>query len=233
MKKITVVIPTYNEEKSIGLVIRRIIKNIDIYQIIVVDDGSSDRSAYIAEKAGANIIQNKHNRGTGFATKAGLSFAAKTKTDMVVLMDADGQHNPIYLPRLINEMRSGVDMVIGSRYMVKTKNCTSLFRRMGTKCIFFLITLVYGKKIYDPTSGFRVMNRRMLNHFADHYPTTFSEPEVVINMLKNNFFIKETSIEMMPRWFGKTTIKPLKAVFLMGYISVKIFLDVTSGYYKQ
>jgi glycosyltransferase involved in cell wall biosynthesis len=217
-RSIIVIIPAYNEEHSVPSVVKQICSLGKNIFPVVIDDGSSDESAIAAQKSGATVVSLHKNMGTGPATRVGLEYARKHKAGLVVLMDADGQHDPRYIPKLLRELDHGADVVIGSRYLQPTPHVTSLPRRLGTKIIALLISVRYRVKITDPTSGFRAMSRRSYTYLAQHYPLTFPEPEVVIALLRQGFALREVSTQMKPRMFGKSSIDPMRALYLMGYI---------------
>jgi len=228
LKKVSIIIPAYNEARTLPKVLAGIKKTLEFrydYRITVVNDGSNDQTGFLAKKPGTTVITNKTNIGTGRSTAVGLAHIIKQGASIVVLMDADGQHDPKHIPELIWTLDDDTDLVIASRYLKLTQTSTSLVRRMGTKIISLLIYFKYKKRIFDPTSGFRVMNRRVLKYLSRFYPTTFSEPEVVIELLKNDFKIKEISVEMKPRAHGKSSVVLGRAFYLMKYIVKKIIFD--------
>lgn len=223
-KKIFVIIPSFNEEHSIGSVVKQVLQNDSITRCVVVDDHSADKTAFIAKKNGADVIRKIHNEGTGAAVRTGLRYAIQFKADMVVLMDADGQHDPKYIHRLLQKVSGSIDLVIGSRYVFPTITSTSHVRRVGTRVISCLLRLCYGCQITDPTSGFRALNRRAVTCLAKNYPTVFPEPEAILLLIYEGCGIQEVSTEMKPRKFGHSSIGPAKAMFLMMYIAVTILL---------
>lgn len=223
MTNIHAVIPAHNENDSIWEVARATGRHVDI--CLVVDDGSIDDTAQSAYKAGAVLIQLVKCTGTANATRVGLQYALRNGADVVFLLDADGQHNPRKLPGLLAEINKGADLAIGSRYITHTKDCTSFLRRWGTRVISWMIWIVYKKRICDPTSGFRAMNRKTLKYLAGRYPTTFPEPEVIIDLVKQGFVIQEVSVEMKSRMYGKSSIGLVKAFRLMTYIARRILWD--------
>lgn len=222
---VVALIPAYNEEFSIADVVKKVKAHAFIKECIVVDDGSLDKTGEVARKAGAKILRPKMNVGTGKATHLGLQEVIKHDTERVILLDADGQHDPVYLPKLIQALDGETDLVIGSRYLTGKSKSTSFLRKIGTKIISIVIFLKYGQRIYDPTSGFRVLTKKALKQFTEQYPYTFSEPEVVIEAIKNGMKIKEVPIDMKPRIYGTSTIKITKAFQLMFYILRRIITD--------
>lgn len=214
------VIPAFNEEKTVGEVVNKVRKHVRI--CIVVDDGSTDGSLTAAKRSGATVLKNKMNVGSGEATAHGLKEALKMHPDAIVLMDADGQHDPRYIPALIKQIRARSDCVIASRYLNHTDHVTSWIRRVGTRLISLMLYLRYRIKITDPTSGFRAYSRRAIELLAPQYPTAFSEPETLIMLLNKGLLIKEIPSQMKPRKYGKSSISSLKAIRLMWNIAWKL-----------
>jgi glycosyltransferase involved in cell wall biosynthesis len=219
--KIVVVTPAYNEERTVGNIVQTVLRNREVARCIVVDDGSNDQTADIAANNGALVIRNTLNVGSGASIAVGLRFAEKENADIVVLMDSDGQHDPKEIKQLVRGVQCGADYVIASRYICSSKSVTSLLRRIGTTSISWWIYLWYGSRIYDPTSGYRALSKKAQHYLVDHYPTRFSEPEVLLDILKKGFVIKEIPSEMKPRVFGKSSISVVKAIGLMIYIFIE------------
>lgn len=219
---IFVLIPAYNEEKSIGLAVRSALKNREIKGCVVVDDGSKDDTGVKARNAGAQVITMDRNVGSAAATFAGLRCVVKKSLDAIVIMDGDGQHDPKHIPDIIEEVARGADCVIASRYINPSKSVTTISRRIGTKCISLWISFWYGIRIFDATSGYRALNKRVLQQLSRFYPLRFSEPEIILDLLEKGFIIREVPCQMKPRRFGRSSISTLKAMQLMVYIFLKI-----------
>ncbi len=176
--KVTAIIPAYNEELAIGSVIITTKKNVD--HVIVVDDGSTDQTAEIAELAGAEVIKHKKNLGKGAALKTG--FDAVKKTDIIVTLDGDGQHNPNEIPKLIKPIENGeADIVNGSRYLGDKKNETPGYRRLGQTVLDTATKLNSGLKITDSQSGFRAFAMYTVPAFRFNENGFFIESEMLID----------------------------------------------------
>ncbi|RLI82891.1 glycosyltransferase family 2 protein [Archaeoglobales archaeon] len=158
-KKIAVIIPAYNEERRIGSVIEGI-KSLKMdLDIIVVDDGSIDETAKKAKELGARVCRHIVNRGVGAATKTGIYFALELGAELLVFIDADGQHNPKEIPKLIEPIARGeADVVLGSRFRGDTSSMP-LVKRFGNKILNFVVRLLYGVKYTDTQCGFRAISR--------------------------------------------------------------------------
>lgn len=191
-------------------------------RVVVVDDGSVDNTAKAAIKAGALAIFHKANLGCGWAVKSGLTHVLKREPTAVIIIDADGQHDPSYIPILLEAMHNGVDCVIASRYVNSTEHVTSWMRRLGTRLISNLILWRYGTKIADPTSGFRAYSRRAVKFLESRYPTIFPEPETITLLLDRGYTITEIPSQMKPRRHGRSSISTIKAIQLMWHIARKL-----------
>lgn len=220
--KTIVLIPAYNEERSVGAVVRETMRNRSISQCVVVDDCSTDDTAAIAQKAGAHIIRKRRRGGTGDAIRTGLQYVVKRGADRVILMDADGQHDPKYLPILMKAVGANADYIIASRYLRPGEHVTVFARRLGTKIITLMFQLLYGQYVSDPTSGFRALNKKAMHYLADRFPVTFNEPEAAFMLIEGGFIIKEVPCQMKPRLYGGSSITSTKAAYLMTYIFVKL-----------
>lgn len=227
MKNIFVIIPAYNEEKSIGEVIKKVQKlGKEKWNIIVVDDGSIDDTRKIAQESGVTVLYYDKQHGTSHAVKLALSFIKPKKPNVVVFLDADGQHDPKDIPKLLFHLTRGVDMVIASRYLKKTTNCTALSRIIGTKILSILFKIVFNIHIHDATSGFRAINTRAISLLIQYYPVVFPEPEVICYFLQNKLRINEVSIAMYRRNHGTSSISITKGVLLMFYMFYRMALYV-------
>ncbi len=200
---VTVVIPAFNEEAAIGETVAKIRRLYPDFQIIVVDDGSSDNTAEVAAKAGAEVIRHPYNIGNGAAVKTGIRNAAGR---YVVLMDGDGQHRPEDIPRLLEEMKR-YDMVVGAR---DARGQASLGRRIANWCYNKLASYVGKFPIKDLTSGFRVFETDTVRRYLYLFPNTFSYPTTsTLAYLRSGLTIKYVPIKVSKR-IGKSKISTLR-----------------------
>jgi glycosyltransferase involved in cell wall biosynthesis len=186
--KVIVVIPAYNEEKRIRNTTLKTKKYVD--KVIVVNDGSKDKTAEIAKKSGADVISYSENRGVGFATRTGLKKAISLKPDVIILLDADGQHNPIYIPYFIEAIENGADYVCGRRDLTKYPPRIKL----GNWGLKVLANLICPTGIMDTENGFRALRlsiAKKLDLRADRYGR---EMDFVFNVWKNKFKVKQIMI---------------------------------------
>jgi len=224
-KKVLVIIPAYNEEATIGKVITEIKKNNNDLDILVVNDGSTDNTFNEACKQRVMVIDLPCNLGIGGAMQTGYMYALKNNYDVAVQVDGDGQHNPADIDEIIKPViNNEVDMIIGSRFINKTGYKSTFFRRSGMIYFTNLINLLTGKKIADTTSGFRAVNRKIIELFAKDYPLDYPEVEVIVKLNKRGYKIKEIPVLMRKRNYGKSSITPLKSIYYM----IRVTLGVTS-----
>ena len=169
MTKLSVIVPAYDEEKTIGSVLEKVkntLKSMD-YEIIVVDDGSTDKTSEIAKRQGVKVITNRVNMGVGFSIQNGFREIGKN-TDIVVQLDGDGQHDPSEIQTLIKPILTNeADVVIGSRFLGSHAKMPWI-KKTGNKVFSRLISLICGVKITDSQSGFRAMRKEFVNEYHCH-----------------------------------------------------------------
>ena len=201
--KVSVVIPTYNEEQAIAATVEKIRRLHPDFEVIVVDDGSTDSTASEAQKAGAKVISHPYNIGNGAAVKSGIRAAS---ADTVVLMDGDGQHDPADISRLLAESEK-YDLVVGAR---GRGSQASLARHMANWCYNTLATYIGKFPVKDLTSGFRVFHRKTVMRYIYLFPNTFSYPTTsTLAYLRSGLTIKYVPITTKPRK-GKSKIRLLR-----------------------
>lgn len=225
MAKVCAVIPAFNEERTIAKVVRGVRKYVD--EVFVIDDSSDDRTVEMAKEAGAKVVRHKINRGVGAAQRTGYRIALMEGYDIVVQIDADGQHNPDFVPVMVDKVLGGADIVIASRFMNESYRNYSFTRRAGI--IFFtkFVSVFGGVEITDVTSGFRAYSRKaleVLGRLPDRNWAVEQTLEAALKGLK----IEEISAEMPPRKIGKSQFNletflkyPLRA--LESFLRVLIF----------
>lgn len=183
---------------------------------IIVNDGSTDKTGELLDKNEFNHIDLPINLGIGGAMQTGYRYALDHGYDYAIQLDADGQHNPSDLVNLIDEIKkTDYDMIIGSRFVEKSEYKGSLSRRIGIYYFYRVIHLLTKLKITDPTSGYRIVNRKVIESFSKYYPSDYPEVEVLVNLARKNFKIKEIKVEMNQRQGGKSSITPKKSIYYM------------------
>ncbi len=215
--KVLVIIPAYNEEKSIKRVVDNLIQNYPEYDYVVVNDGSRDHTVDICKEEGYRYLNLPVNLGLAGAFQTGMKYAYQMGYDYAIQFDADGQHRPEYIAPILNKMEEGYDIVIGSRF-VEEKKPASL-RMLGSAMISAAIRLTTGKKVKDPTSGMRMFNRNLIEEFAlniNYGP----EPDTVSYLIKNGAKVAEVQAHMDERLEGQSYLTlPRSAKYMLRMIT--------------
>lgn len=217
-KSVLVVIPAFNEEAIIQTVITKIrnLKNDEFtFNICVVNDGSRDGTFEVASRSADVVIDLPINLGVGSAVRAGYQYALRNQIDYLIQIDADDQHNPEYILRMLSEL-SKYDHVVGSRYLHKAGYEISKIVRLAQIIVSLLMRIVHRIKITDPTSGFRASGRNSIAILAHSYPTAFLQDTIgsLILVNKANLSIVEINTPMKPRIVGESSQKTLRRIRL-------------------
>lgn len=226
--RVLIVIPAYNEASNILNTVNAIRafqdKTIPQLDFIVIDDGSTDETFQICRKNGIKVIRLVQNLGIGGGVQTGYKYGAMMGYDIVVQFDGDGQHDISSLPALIAPLIDGsADFVVGSRFLDKSSQFQStFFRRIGIRFLSGVIRLCTGKKITDPTSGFRAAGKKACAYLAQDYPSDYPEPESAVALMKNGFCVKEVQVNMFERAGGKSSIQNFKSVYYIIKVSLAI-----------
>ncbi|MCX9025936.1 MAG: glycosyltransferase family 2 protein [Candidatus Methanoperedens sp.] len=190
---ITAILPAFNEEVSIGSMVLHARQHAD--HVVVIDDGSNDRTSEVAKLAGAEVIRHPKNLGKGRALKTGFEHVRKNGCKVVITMDSDGQHDPDDIQKLVTPILNGeVDIVNGSRYMNSTDRNTPFYRRIGQNILDSATNLNTGLKITDTQSGFRAFARHTLPVFKFKSNGLAIESEMLMDAANAGFRIKEVDI---------------------------------------
>ena len=225
-QKILVIIPAFNEEGSVGKVVKEVKEHLPQIDILVVNDGSSDPTSEKAKEAGAVVLDLPFNLGIGGAMQAGYKYAFEKGYEIAIQVDGDGQHDPKEIPKLLRALEEKeVDMVIGTRFIGDSEFKSSMMRRVGISIFSRVISLIVGQKITDPTSGFRAVNRKAIQLFAFDYPQDYPEPEVFVLLYKCGLKVAEVPIGMSKRYAGESSITKLRSIYYMVKVLLAIFVD--------
>ncbi len=227
MRETLVIIPAYNEENSIGEIIARTRESAPLADIVVINDGSTDATSIVAQGAGVYVIDLPHNLGIGGAVQTGYIFAQEMGYEIAVQVDADGQHDPAEIPKLISPLLKGkADMVVGSRYAEDRGYEVSPARRLGAFVLASVISLIVRQKVTDPTSGFRAVNRDLIGFCAIEYPHDYPEPETLVLFHRAGFVVQEIPVSMSQRWAGKSSITPLGQFYYLSKVLLAILIGL-------
>jgi glycosyltransferase involved in cell wall biosynthesis len=229
--KVLVIIPAHNESGSLPSVLAELEQYRDHYDAVVIDDASTDQTAEISKSFKVPTIRLAANLGIGGAVQAGYKYALQNDYDVAIQLDGDGQHNPAWIERLLIPIASGeADCVIGSRYLKENPDReykTPRIRRAGMFFSTAILLLATGKIVTDTTSGFRALNRPVLQFFAREYPPDHPEAEALLMLLRKGFVIKEVPVKMRSRQTGTSLFTLLRAVkypirVLIGFLGLLI-----------
>jgi glycosyltransferase involved in cell wall biosynthesis len=219
-----IIIPAYNEERQIASVIEGV-RQYSEADIVVVDDGSDDRTAERATAAGAGLIRHPFNMGAGVAVQTGYKYAVINSYETLLQIDGDGQHHPAHIPDLFATVEDcRCDMAIGSRFLKNSKQTTGLLKSMAIHLFRKIIKLMTAKTITDPTSGYRCMNRAVFRYFTeDSFPHDYPDANIVIDLHRKGFKMGELPVMMQPNPEGRSMHR---GIIKISYYFFNVFLAI-------
>ena len=221
-------VPAYNESATVSGVVDALRAAEPRFDVLVVDDGSTDDTAAIAEGAGARVLKLPFNLGIGGSVQAGFQYALDNDYDYMVQVDGDGQHRPDEIQKLLATMDDdpGVDIVCGSRFLTDQGYPAPISRRTGIHIFSFILSRIVGQRVSDPTSGFRLYNRRGIALFARDYPHDYPEVEAVLMLHFHRLRMREVPVRMMERGGGVSSISSGKSAYYMVKVLLAIFIGL-------
>lgn len=226
LMKSLVMIPAYNEEQNIVKTVRDIEQNAPDFDYIIINDCSRDNTLEACRSEGLHVLNLPVNLGIGGAVQTGYRYAAQNGYDIAVQFDGDGQHDAAYLTKMRDKLLDeGLDMVIGSRFLLREGFLSSGVRRLGIRYFTRLIRISTGKKITDPTSGMRMANRSVIERFAEDYPKDYPEPESVVCLIRQGKRVEEVPVKMRERENGKSSISFTKSIYYMCKVTFAILIE--------
>ncbi len=229
-----VIIPAYNEAENIALVLAALRQTAPEFDCIVVNDGSSDATAAVCREQNCRVLSLAVNLGIGGAVQTGYRYAAQNGYDVAVQIDGDGQHDPAYLAAMLDALTErGADMVIGSRFLVGEGYQSTPLRRWGIRYFSLLIRLLTGTTVTDPTSGFRMVRKELIEAFAADYPPDYPEPESVAKLLRRGGKVVELPVQMRARGGGSSSIGALASLYYLIKVTFAILLSVLPSFYGR
>ncbi len=220
-----VIVPAFNEAESIAGVVEDIACAMPEFDVVVIDDGSTDLTASRVPDS-ATVIVLPFNLGIGAAMQTGYRFAAENGYDVAVQVDGDGQHPASEIVALLEAMQEGdADLVIGSRFLEPGGYRQSAARAAGSRLLRWLLRALTGRTYTDCTSGFRAANRAVIRAFSHWYPDDYPEPEVVLLAHRAGFRVVETAVRMEQRVTGRTSIPLVCGLYYVLKVVVALLLD--------
>jgi glycosyltransferase involved in cell wall biosynthesis len=228
LKKLAIV-PAYNEGEMVARVVREVRRHAPGFDVLVVDDGSTDTTAHEAEAEHALVLRHPYNLGIGGAMQSGYKYALRHGYDVAVQVDGDGQHKPEYIPELLAALNTAgdeADMVYGSRFRGDPGYKVPLGRRAGNMVFSVVLTAITRQRITDPTSGFRMTNRRGIELFARDYPHDYPEVEALLMLHAHHLRIHEVQVRMNARGFGRSSIDYPRSAYYMAKVLLALFVGL-------
>jgi glycosyltransferase involved in cell wall biosynthesis len=221
------IVPAYNEEQNIA----RVVEELHVFDpgidVVVVSDGSVDRTAENAEVAGARVLRLPYNLGIGGAVQTGFKYAWEQGYDLAVRCDGDGQHVPGELPKVIRPVaEEEADIAVGSRFVSSDGYRSSASRRVGIRLLATVVSAIARQRVTDTTSGFQALNRRALELFAQDYPHDYPEVEGMVMTIKHKLRLVEVPVQMREREHGRSSITAFRSVYYMAKVLTALFVGL-------
>ncbi len=225
--KLLILIPAYNEEGAVGSVVKEVREVLSGVPVLVVDDCSEDATSSAARAAGADVLPLPYHLGLGGCVQAGYRLAFELGYDYVIRVDGDGQHDPHYIPKILEALQRGdCEMVIGSRFMNGAGEHSGFLRSLGIVFFRAMLRPILHKTVHDPTSGFVGVNRTALALFSRSFPLEYPEIEALVVLQRGRFRFVEVPCKMRPRRAGRTTITALKSLYYPVHVLLGVFVNV-------
>ncbi len=224
--RILVIIPAYNEAANIERVIKSVHQYAPQADVLVVNDGSRDATAYLAEEAGARVVNHPFNMGYGVTCQTGFKYAYREGYDYVIQMDGDGQHEPSCIPDLLAAVQDpDVDIVLGSRWLGLEEYKGPVIRKFGKFYFSFLASLLTKHKVTDPTTGYQALDRQVVQFYCTEvYPVDYPDADMIIVLDRAGFRVKEVPVIM---YHNKTGQSMHAGIFRPIYYGMKMMMSIT------
>jgi glycosyltransferase involved in cell wall biosynthesis len=230
MSRHLAIVPAYNEAASVATVVSEIHQHAPDFDVVVVDDGSTDDTSDRARSAGAAVLRHPYNLGIGGAVQSGYLYAAERGYDVAVQVDGDGPHDPRCLGQLLAHLREHpeLDMVTGSRFLAADGEGfrSSAPRRAGIRIFSWVLSRIVGQQVTDPTSGLRMAGRRGIELFARDYPHDYPEVEAILMLNAHRLRLHEVPVRMNARGFGRSSIDYPRSAYYMAKVLLAIFVGL-------
>ena len=225
------IVPALNEEHAVPIVVAELRAFDPGMDIVVVDDGSVDRTAAVAAASGARVLRLPFNLGIGGAVQTGFRYAYEHGYDLAVRVDGDGQHDPSQLGLVIEPvLRGDADISVGSRFAATGSGYrSSRTRRIGIRLLASIVSRIVGQRVTDTTSGFQALNREGIALFARDYPHDYPEVEATVMVFRHRLRLREVTVSMRERSGGRSSITALRSIYYM----VKVLLAIFVGLFRR
>lgn len=221
-----IIVPAFNEGGSISKLIDRLQRALPEMDVVVIDDGSTDGTAMLAEKR-SNIVCLPFNLGIGGAMQTGYRYADLHDYDVAIQVDGDGQHRPCEVRKLVQRLVSGqADLIVGSRFLEQSGYRQHPLRSLGSLILRLTLRLLINRDITDCTSGFRAANRNVIRAFAHWYPEDYPEPEVILLLHRAGYNVEEAPTRMRRRRSGRSSIGSITGIFYVLKVLFCLLLDM-------
>lgn len=219
-------IPCYNESLSLGNLIAEVRESGVQLDLLVINDGSSDRTAEVARAAGAVVLDLPCNLGVGRAIQAGFQYAVANGYAYVVRIDGDGQHPPGEICKLQEKAKSSpADLIIGSRFGAPEEMVSTRLRYLGVRLLAIFISTICRNRVSDPTSGFWLVRRPLLDYFAVEFPTDYPEPEALALLSRQGYGYDEVAVQFRVRQAGLSSIRSWGTVYYAFKVGIALLVD--------
>ncbi|PWB96054.1 glycosyltransferase family 2 protein [Salinibacterium hongtaonis] len=220
-----VVMPAFNEAETVASVIAEVFHAVPGVPVLVVDDGSADETSHVAKRAGAMVATLPFNLGVGGAMRVGFTFALENGFDNVVQIDSDGQHDPMSVLSLVEELEKGADLVLGARFAGQGDYQAHGPRRWAMTILAVVLSGISGTKLTDSTSGFRASGPRAVQLFAKHYPAEYlgDTIESLVIAARSGLVVRQVPVTMRPRSGGVPSHNPIKSAAYLGRAVLALF----------
>ena len=234
---VLVLIPAYNEAQTLGRTIAQVRQAVPEADLLVVNDGSRDATATVAAEAGAIVLSHSFNMGYGVTIQTGYKYAWEQGYGCLVQLDGDGQHDPTFIPQLLAPVLNGTtDFALGSRFLDQNSYRPSFSRRLGILFFRKLVSVLIGREITDPTSGYQAFNREVIHFFTkDIFPCDYPDADMLITLNLAGFRIREVPVRMFANATGASMhsgFKPLYYMFKM-CLSILVTLLRNRKFYRR
>ena len=220
------IIPAFNEEESLMATLGEVRQHLPGLRVVVINDGSEDRTASVARHAGAVVLDLPCNLGVGGAVQTGFQYAYEKGYRFVIRCDGDGQHGPAEIPKLIDTMNRGdVDLVIGSRFLGESEYTSTYLRHCGIRVLAAALSITCRQRVTDPTSGFQMINRRLMRCFAASYPVEYPEPEALAQLRRQGYDFVEVAVPFRERQAGESSIAGWGTFYFLVKVCLALLVD--------